>query len=75
MSLLDTTQTRESSSAPHHARAPPRRDLAELTSLQEALPVARAAARFRSKLEQAEAEQEARTRHRGRLRRKSHSLY
>ena len=75
VSLLDTTQTRESCSAPHHARAPPRRDLAELTSLQEALPVARAAARFRSKLEQAEAEQEARTRHRGRLRRKSHSLY
>ena len=55
VSLLDTTQTRENSSQPHTQHQPPDirpRDLNKLNTLQEAIPVARAAARFRSSLDQ-----------------------
>ena len=53
VSILDTTQTRESSSRPHEPSPPDLRprDLNKLNTLQEAIPVARAAARFRSSLD------------------------
>ena len=96
--VLDTTQTRENSSRPHEPPPPDLRprDLHKLNSLQEAIPVARAAARFRSSLDHDQGNGHQRGggeggrqhrhvskeslgeeghRHRGRLRRKSHSLY
>ena len=73
VSSLDTTQTRESSSyreRPRRSEKPP--ELGELNTLQQAIPVARAAARFRSAL--SEEREEGGERGRAR-RRKSHSLY
>ena len=72
VSSLDTTQTRESSSyRDRPARSEKPAELRELNTLQQAIPVARAAARFRSAI--SEDTQEGRER--GRTRRKSHSLY
>ena len=72
VSSLDTTQTRESSSyRDRPARSEKPAELRELNTLQQAIPVARAAARFRSAI--SEDTQEGRER--ARTRRKSHSLY
>ena len=72
VSSLDTTQTREaSSSSSYRERREKPPELGELNTLQQAIPVARAAARFRSAI----SEEEGELRERGRRRRKSHSLY
>ena len=73
VSSLDTTQTREASSSSSYTERrekPP--ELGELNTLQQAIPVARAAARFRSAISEEVEEGEERSRRR---RRKSHSLY
>ena len=70
VSSLDTTQTREASSSYRERREKPP-ELGELNTLQQAIPVARAAARFRSAI----SEEDSELRERGRRRRKSHSLY
>ena len=74
VSSLDTTQTREassSSSSSYRERREKPPELGELNTLQQAIPVARAAARFRSAI----SEEDSELRERGRKRRKSHSLY
>ena len=72
VSSLDTTQTREaSSSSSYRERREKPPELGELNTLQQAIPVARAAARFRSAI----SEEDSDLRERGRRRRKSHSLY
>ena len=71
VSSLDTTQTREASSSSYRERREKPPELGELNTLQQAIPVARAAARFRSAI----SEEDSELRERGRKRRKSHSLY
>ena len=71
VSSLDTTQTREASSSSYRERREKPPELGELNTLQQAIPVARAAARFRSAI----SEEDSELRERGRRRRKSHSLY
>ena len=71
VSSLDTTQTREASSSSYRERKEKPPELGELNTLQQAIPVARAAARFRSAI----SEEDSELRERGRRRRKSHSLY
>ena len=76
VSSLDRTQTRESSSyrdRPGRTEKPP--ELGELNTLQQAIPVARAAARFRSAISEEVEEREEREERSRRRRRKSHSLY
>ena len=85
VSLLDTTQTRESSSYRTSVSEPRKpRELTQLNTLEEAIPVARAAAKFRSVIHsKIEDDDEVNKKHgpdtfhkqRGRNRRKSHSLY
>ena len=71
VSSLDTTQTREVSSSSYREPREKPPELGELNTLQQAIPVARAAARFRSAI----SEEDSDLRERGRRRRKSHSLY
>ena len=73
VSSLDTTQTRGASSSSYTKPKERPPELGDLNTLQQAIPVVRAAARFRSAI--SEEETEARERGRRRRRRKSHSLY
>ena len=76
VSCLDTTQTGH---IPDRAPEERHRDVTQLNTLQEAIPVARAAARFRTVLEDNKRSEQNdpdhKHHHRGRHRRKSHSLY
>ena len=77
VSMLDTTQTQ---GRPQQDKSQERRprELTQLNTLEEAIPVARAAARFRAVVDHKDDEstgREAKSSHRKRHRRKSHSLY
>ena len=76
VSMLDNAQTQGKTLEQRSSDQRPR-ELTQLNTLQQAIPVARAAARFRAAVDHDDGEDdhEKHSRHRHRHRRKSHSLY